>query len=246
PASDPFWVVLSCNLKEKLPASSHMLVSKIKSVIQYITTWITVVILVPAAAVIPAPIAYIKVIAVIKLVVEFRDLSVSRASLITVMINRDSWGESICQGLIKNESWGSKTIRYRLFGFRGGMVARLKLKGIGGRAPPGLFLDSMGSGAWPFLVGGSLFREGRNFLEGLSAFSRWKFEAITGIPSKRESSTHVDYVPALCTHRPSLLPIEWLSETLESGFRNRQRILSSEKFVKLGHLEEVKVVTRFP
>eukprot|EP00794_Sanderia_malayensis_P021447 gene21446-biopygen426 len=34
-----------------------------------------------------------------------------------------------------------------------------------------------------------------------------------GIPSKRESSARVDYVPALCTHRPSLLPIEWSSET---------------------------------
>ena len=33
-----------------------------------------------------------------------------------------------------------------------------------------------------------------------------------GIPSKRESSPSVDYVPALCTHRPSLLPIEWFSE----------------------------------
>src|ERR1700742_395898 len=33
-----------------------------------------------------------------------------------------------------------------------------------------------------------------------------------GIPSKRKSSACVDYVPALCTHRPSLLPIEWLSE----------------------------------
>ena len=33
-----------------------------------------------------------------------------------------------------------------------------------------------------------------------------------GIPSKRESSARVDYVPALCTHRPSLLPIEWFSE----------------------------------
>ena len=32
------------------------------------------------------------------------------------------------------------------------------------------------------------------------------------MPSKRESSACVDYVPALCTHRPSLLPIEWLSE----------------------------------
>ncbi|TPX30046.1 hypothetical protein SmJEL517_g06282 [Synchytrium microbalum] len=35
----------------------------------------------------------------------------------------------------------------------------------------------------------------------------------TRIPSKCESSARVDYVPALCTHRPSLLPIEWLSET---------------------------------
>jgi hypothetical protein len=26
------------------------------------------------------------------------------------------------------------------------------------------------------------------------------------------SSTYIDYVPALCTHRPSLLPIEWISE----------------------------------
>ena len=64
-----------------------------------------------------------------------------------------------------------------------------------------IFLDSMGGGAWPFLVGGviclvnsvnerdldllnsstkdSLF--GRDFLEGLSVCSRWKFEAITGL-----------------------------------------------------------------
>ena len=28
-----------------------------------------------------------------------------------------------------------------------------------------------------------------------------------GMPSKRLSSASVDYVPALCTHRPSLLPI---------------------------------------
>ena len=33
-----------------------------------------------------------------------------------------------------------------------------------------------------------------------------------GIPSKRKSSTCTDYVPALCTHRPSLLPIEWSGE----------------------------------
>ena len=34
------------------------------------------------------------------------------------------------------------------------------------------------------------------------------------MPSKRESSARVDYVPALCTHRPSLLPIEWSGEIL--------------------------------
>ena len=34
------------------------------------------------------------------------------------------------------------------------------------------------------------------------------------MPSKRESSARVDYVPALCTHRPSLLPIERFSEVL--------------------------------
>ena len=32
------------------------------------------------------------------------------------------------------------------------------------------------------------------------------------MPSKRESSSRVDYVPALCTHRPSLLPIECAGE----------------------------------
>ncbi|KAI3472798.1 hypothetical protein Pfo_031186 [Paulownia fortunei] len=40
-----------------------------------------------------------------------------------------------------------------------------------------------------------------------------------GIPSKRDSSTRVDYVLALCTHRPSLLPIEWFGEV----FKSRQR-----------------------
>ena len=58
----------------------------------------------------------------------------------------------------------------------------------------------MGGGAWPFLVGGViclvnsdnerdlnlLNSHGRlwlvaDFLEGLTAFSRWKFEAITGL-----------------------------------------------------------------
>ncbi|KAI5415007.1 hypothetical protein KIW84_040453 [Lathyrus oleraceus] len=89
----------------------------------------------------------------------------------------------------------------------------------------------MGGGAWPFLVGGAICLVNsvneRNLsllnsyvevtlygqlLEGLWPLRPRKFEAITGIPSKRESSARVDYVPALCTHRPSLLPIEWSGE----------------------------------
>ena len=66
------------------------------------------------------------------------------------------------------------------------------------------------------------------------------------MPSKRESSARVDYVPALCTHRPSLLPIEWLSEAFGLAPGGWQRPPRAGKFVKLGHLEEVKVVTRFP
>ena len=37
------------------------------------------------------------------------------------------------------------------------------------------------------------------------------------------SSACVDYVPALCTHRPSLLPIEWLSEAF--GFDGEAQAL---------------------
>ena len=66
------------------------------------------------------------------------------------------------------------------------------------------------------------------------------------MPSKRVSSARVDYVPALCTHRPSLLPIEWLSEAFGLAQGGRQRPPRAGKLVKLGHLEEVKVVTRFP
>ena len=66
-----------------------------------------------------------------------------------------------------------------------------------------------------------------------------------GIPSKRKSSACADYVPALCTHRPSLLPIEWLSEAFGLAQGARQRLPRAGKLFKLGHLEEVKVVTRF-
>ena len=41
-----------------------------------------------------------------------------------------------------------------------------------------------------------------------------------GIPSKCRSSACVDYVPALCTHCSSLLPIEWLSEIFGLEYLN--------------------------
>src|ERR1700730_8204254 len=43
------------------------------------------------------------------------------------------------------------------------------------------------------------------------------------MPSRHESSARADYVPALCTHRPSLLPIEWLSEAFGLVQECRQR-----------------------
>ncbi|KAL0745721.1 hypothetical protein Bca101_101776 [Brassica carinata] len=81
----------------------------------------------------------------------------------------------------------------------------------------------MGGGAWPFLVGGAICLvnsvnerdlslltsyveaslHGR-LLRGLWPFRPRKFEAITGIPSKRESSARVDYVlPFVHTARRS-------------------------------------------
>ena len=66
------------------------------------------------------------------------------------------------------------------------------------------------------------------------------------MPSRHESSARADYVPALCTHRPSLLPIEWLSEAFGLAPGEGQLSPGAGKLVKLGHLEEVKVVTRFP
>ncbi|KAL2201598.1 hypothetical protein CC79DRAFT_1345615 [Sarocladium strictum] len=61
------------------------------------------------------------------------------------------------------------------------------------------------------------------------------------MPSKRVSSARVDYVPALCTHRPSLLPIEWLSEAFGLARGGWQRPPQAGKLVKLGHLEENSV-----
>ena len=64
-----------------------------------------------------------------------------------------------------------------------------------------------------------------------------------GIPSKSKSAACVDYVPAFCTHCPSLLPIEWFSEI--SGLVPPSPAMDTvdiEKLIKLEHLEEVKVV----
>ncbi|CAI0427932.1 unnamed protein product [Linum tenue] len=61
--------------------------------------------------------------------------------------------------------------------------------------------------------------------DNITGFRSYYIIAIVGlqrgIPSKRESSARVDYVPALCTHRPSLLPIEWSGEVFGSRRRGR-------------------------
>ncbi|KAI3485339.1 hypothetical protein L1887_51391 [Cichorium endivia] len=71
-------------------------------------------------------------------------------------------------------------------------------------------------------------------LRGTMAFQATEIIAIVGlqrgIPSKRESSARVDYVPALCTHRPSLLPIEWSGEVLGSRRRGRFAAATSREF----------------
>ena len=67
-----------------------------------------------------------------------------------------------------------------------------------------------------------------------------------GIPSKCESSARADYVPALCTHRPSLLPIEWSGENVGFGHGRLHGQPVLEKLFKSYHLEEGEVVTRFP
>ncbi|GLT54175.1 hypothetical protein SLA2020_273970 [Shorea laevis] len=86
----------------------------------------------------------------------------------------------------------------------------------------------MGGGAWPFLVGGAICLVNSVNERDLSPVSYTHLRSIIaivglqrGIPSKRESSARVDYVPALCTHRPSLLPIEWSGEVFGSRRRGR-------------------------
>lgn len=42
------------------------------------------------------------------------------------------------------------------------------------------------------------------------------------LPSRCLSSACANYIPAFCTHRPSLQPIEWLGEGLELALRRRR------------------------
>ncbi|KAK7326082.1 hypothetical protein VNO80_33421 [Phaseolus coccineus] len=100
----------------------------------------------------------------------------------------------------------------------------------------------MGGGAWPFLVGGAIclvnsvnerdlsllnsYVEVCDALRCSGPHARYtdvfnESIALADRPGKRESSARVDYVPALCTHRPSLLPIEWSGEVF--GLRRRGR-----------------------
>ncbi|KAK8700654.1 hypothetical protein V6N13_019044 [Hibiscus sabdariffa] len=95
----------------------------------------------------------------------------------------------------------------------------------------------MGGGAWPFLVGGAICLVNSVNERDLSLLTSYtEIIAIVGlqrgIPSKRESSARVDYVPALCTHRPSLLPIEWSGEVFGSRRRGRtthERVIKHQR-----------------
>jgi len=67
-----------------------------------------------------------------------------------------------------------------------------------------------------------------------------------GIPYKRVSSAGVEYVPASCTHRPSLLPMKQIREKGGVVVMIMKVIITMVKLIKLVSSEEVQVVTRFP
>jgi hypothetical protein len=66
------------------------------------------------------------------------------------------------------------------------------------------------------------------------------FSHERGIPSKCESSTCIDYVPALCTHRPSLPGTELFREIHGSADFGL-----AEKWLNRDGLNRAKVVTRY-
>ncbi len=69
---------------------------------------------------------------------------------------------------------------------------------------------------------------------------------ITSLPFVHTARRYYRLNGSVRPSDPSLLPIEWLSEAFGLAQGGRQRPPRAGKFVKLGHLEEVKVVTRFP
>ena len=50
----------------------------------------------------------------------------------------------------------------------------------------------------------------------------------------------------MCNFKKSILPIEWFSEIVEFWSKKWQHFYDWEKPIKLDHLDEVKIVTRFP
>ena len=73
-------------------------------------------------------------------------------------------------------------------------------------------------------------------------------EPVTACPGRAGNLglIGVDYVPALCTHRPSLLPIGCAGEMFGLAADGGSPHFATEKFIKPSHLEEGEVVTRFP
>ena len=130
-------------------------------------------------------------------------------------------------------------------------LALHKLLEVGSNNRSVMPLDVLGSARATIGEEPSLFHLARKGLRNLKTFlylgSRFEiFTCKPGIPSKCMSSTCSEYVPALCTHRPSLLPIGWVGEWIGviAVFFNRWLYLL--KICKLDYLEEGEVVTRFP
>ncbi|KAI3671407.1 hypothetical protein L2E82_53328 [Cichorium intybus] len=154
------------------------------------------------------------------------------------LIKNESWGLEDDQipsyvSTINDADQGSADVAFRtplapyekskFLGSGGSMVARLKLKGI----------DEGHHQEWSLRL--NLTQHGETYqIIAIVGLQR-------GIPSKRESSARVDYVPALCTHRPSLLPIEWSGEVLGSRRRGRfARRRRRENSTEPYHLEKEK------
>ena len=65
-----------------------------------------------------------------------------------------------------------------------------------------------------------------------------------GMPSRGNSSDCLDYVPAIRTHRPSLLPIGLRIELLGTSILGLRFACTEVNFIDICILEEAKVVTR--